>query len=334
MPWRRFLACGLVTLSAAVLLGSIYVAATGRITNKLSAIETLKNLFDWITRILGASETQGAGTGSAFLFGASFPLTDSRWIRFQRSAWALVSEINQGFHYVAGIVALFGCVMSFSRLRGQVGYWFLAVFVLLHSLVLIALAMSVGYVSDRHVMILVLIGSFFVVVGLHELPRLAFGWRKADDTTDEAANRITRWASSPKVWFALLLAGLFIFCLPKATQRLHGNRLANHAAGLWLADHLQDGDIILDDHAWSHFFSGSVFREGFEPMLPRDMQPNCYVVMTRSRDPLIDEKRQEGVLDKDAKVVWPAADQVERARVVIYLQPRDERKNPWRKGGD
>ena len=109
------------------------------------------------------------------LFAATFAATDSKTLSLTRSLWRLVAEINQGFHYVAGVPALLGWCWSFGSLRRDAGFWLLTVFGLLHSFVLVALAMSVNYVSDRHVMILVLLGCFFVAIGLRELPAPRFG---------------------------------------------------------------------------------------------------------------------------------------------------------------
>lgn len=329
--WPRFLACVGTALLAAMLIGSIYVSATGRITNKISAIEIIKNLWDLVSGHFLTSESQGAANGSMVLFGVSFPVTDHRGIRLLRSVWALIAEVTQGFHYIAGISAVLGFCGSFGMLRRQPAFWVLLVFSLVHSLLLIALAMSVSYVSDRHVMILVLGGCFFVIVGLREVPRRVLAWLKIDENVDANPGVGKAWYRSSVVWFGVLLAALFVICLPKSTQRLHGNRVGNHAAGLWLAENFKEGDLIIDDHSWSHFFSGAVFREGIEPALSRDQRPNCYIVTTRSRDSQIDEKRQAGVLEKDAEIVWPGPAERENARVVVRLQRRNFEKYPWRK---
>jgi hypothetical protein len=329
--WPRFLACGGTALLTAMLIGSIYIGATGRITNKLSAIEIINNLREIVGGLFLSRESQGAANGSMYLFGVSFPVTANRGIRLLRSAWALIAEVTQGFHYIAGISAVLGFCGSFGTLRRQPTFWVLMVFSLLHSLLLIALAMSVSYVSDRHVMILVLGGCFFVIVGLRELPRRVLVWLKIDENVGANMGVGKTWYRTSVVWFGVLLAALFVICLPKSMQRLHGNRVSNHAAGLWLAENLKEGDLIIDDHSWSHFFAGAVFREGTEPALSRDQRPNCYVVITRSRDPQIDEKRQAGVLEKDAEIVWPGPTERENARVVVRLQRRDFEKNPWRK---
>jgi Dolichyl-phosphate-mannose-protein mannosyltransferase len=343
--WQRFFACGTSALVTAALIASIYVAATGRITNKLSAIETLNNLVKLVADIFCAQESPTAASGSMHLFAVSFPMIDNKGMRLLRSVWALISEVCAGFHYVAGIPALLGFWWTFGAMRRLAGFWVVMAFGMLHSFILIALAMSVSYVSDRHVMILVLGGCFLAVAGLRELPRrvLALCHTNTRDrqsqigvpsgVSDAVGKAWKTWYRSAPVWFGILMFALIAFCLPKATQRLHGNRVGNHEAGLWLAKQIvRDGNAnIVDDHAWSHFFSGLIFQEGREPAFARDHTSKCFVVTTRSRDPLVDSLRQSGKLAKNAEVVfhWPEHDGIENARVVVYVQPRRYDEYPW-----
>ena len=339
--WRstggRFFACGTTMLLTAMLVGSIYVYATGRITNKLSAIETMKKVWEPVSALFAASSN---GMTNSHLFAVSFSPSDSNAIRAQQSVGAYAKEICQGFHYVAIVPALLGLWWSLASLRRQAAFWALAIYGMLHSLILIALAMSVFYVSDRHVMILVLSGSFFVVIGLRELPRRVLEWSTRPGTvspcptfTAEPSSEEKRaWYRSAKVWFVILFVALVGFCLPRATQRLHGTRVGNHQAGLWLAEHVNPADVVEDDHAWSNYFSGLVFQEGCEPALPRDHQSTCYVVTTRSRDPVIDSQRRSAKLSDKAEVVyvWPTDATAENARVIVHAQPRSFEANPWR----
>ena len=165
------------------------------------------------------------------------------------------------------------------------------------------------------------------------MPRRVLAWLKIAENSDANHGVGTLWYRSSAVWFGILLGALLVICLPKSTQRLHGNRLGNRVAGLWLAEHFKEGDVILDDHSWSHFFAGGVFREGKERALALDHRGTCFVVTTKSRDPLIDQQRQAGVLDQDARVAyyWPEHCDLKDARIVVYSQPRDYQKNPWRK---
>ncbi len=326
--WGRTFVCGLGMVLASLLFVSVYVYATERITNKPSAMDSLRNLWKWLISLATSGATQAGLHGSAHLFAASYPASDSNAIRLKCSLWALLAEICQGFHYVATVPALLGCWGSFATLRRHAGFWALALYGVLHSFILVALAMSVHYVSDRHVMILVMGGCYFVVFGLRELPRRVLAWHKAE-TPNPA---VLPWYRSASMWFAILLLALIGVSLPKATQRLHAHRVGNHQAGLWLADHLQIGDVIEDDHNWSHFYAGLLFEEGREPVLPVDHESICYVVTTRSRDVDIDAKRQTAKIAPDARIVfvWPPHSDAATARVIVYAQRRSFKTHPWR----
>jgi hypothetical protein len=74
-----------------------------------------------------------------------------------------------------------------------------------------------------------------------------------------------------------------------------------------------------------------IFQEGREPAFARDHPSKCFVVTTRSRDPLVHSPRQSPKLAKNAEVVfhWPQHDDIQKARVVVYVQPRLYDEYPW-----
>jgi hypothetical protein len=314
--WRSFLSCGTTMLLATVLVGSVYVYATGHISNKPNVEIMAKKFAD-------ASDRPEMGGTSGPLFAATFAPSPDKGTRLLQGTRALATELCQGLHYFAVLPVLLGFWWSFPSLRGHPGFWALATYVGLHGFVLIELAMSAGYISDRHVMILVLLDSFFVVACLRELPIRIQAWLKIDPTP--------KWTRSAPLWFALLFAALIGACLPKATQRLHGNRAENHAAGKWLAQKVavEDNVFIGDDHAWSHFYSGLIFQEGSEKPFPRDFESNSYIVVTRTRDAEGAPPRPNARLNSDARPVWPESADVSRARVLVYLQKRVYEEHPW-----
>ncbi len=316
VTWQRVVSCGLATVGTAILVGATYAIIIGGFTNKPSVNDTMK--------------AKGVATAmlsdNDFLFATTFAPSDLRTVRLQRSVTAVAMEITQGLHYVGVIPALLGGLAFFRSLRGSLGFWAVAIYAAVHTTVLVMLAMSVSYVSDRHVMILVVLASYLVIAAIDELPRRLLA-KRGEGTP-------TSWTRSPIVW-SLLIAGVFFAaCLPKAMQHLHGNRAGNHAAGLWLAERVVDGDVILDNHNWSHYYAGHLFQEGREPTVPSGFQPTCYVVVTRSRDPELAKERDEKFLTPDARVVyhWPTDAAVANARVIVYAQKRNAGMHPWKKG--
>ncbi len=338
-PWPRFLLCGTSLSVSAAGVGSIYVLTTHHLSIKPAA----KGIIEFSANhpMPGSANdmvmSQGVGREplAASVFGVFFPRADNFPLKLGRSLRALGSEISHGFHYLGWVPALLGLCWFGTRLRREPAFWVLATYFLFHSVILLLLGMSQSYVSDRHVMVLVLCGSFLAAAGLRALPVRVWAWqqscRQATGPTGQMAGLSWHQAS---LWSLVFLVAMAGFCLPKAGERLHGNRVGNRAAGVWLAGNVAEGDVVVDDHAWSHYYAGLVFKEGKDPVLPPGYQPTCYVVITRSKDPDIARGRnaEERKLCQSGKLVyhWPENRAVDHARVVIYAEPRDPQKHPWR----
>jgi hypothetical protein len=313
--WRRCFAGGATMALVALSVGSVYVQATGRITNKLSALEMIDKARHFFTEPgPGAPAPRLAALGPASLIAAHFPPVVDLSERISRSSVALFEELNQGFHYIGIWVAIFGLAWTFNVLRRRPGFWVLFLYGLIHALILLALAMVVFYVSDRHTMVLLLLGSYLVAVGLLVSPA-CLPWVRPEG--DEKISLLR----SAMAWTLIVSLGVLGCCLAKTTQRLHANRAPNRQAGLWLASKLSRGDVIVDDHNWSHFYSGLLFKEGKEELPPPGSIPWCYEVQTRTKEQPLDAAKGE--------IVWPDHGDPRQARVVVYKRKRDGKTHPW-----
>jgi hypothetical protein len=325
-PWSKVLSCSASLATAAAAVGSIYVLTTGHLTNKPAPQIIRATLFsDNDGGPAPRQPSDGPPALAASVLGVFFQRADHFPLRLARSVGAIGAEFSQGFHYVGWIPAVLALAWGWPRLKRDQAFWMLAGYCMLHGVILLLLAMVESYVSDRHMMPLILCGTFFTVAGLRELAAWVIGrWQNN--------SFLTRLRPKPASLAALLAGGLVLFCLPKTVQRLHGNRAGNHQAGLWLARQLTAGDVVLDDHAYTHYYAGQVFTEGNEPVLPRDVRPTCYVVITRGKDLEAEgtRKQKEEEVRRHAQLVyqWPENRQLE-ARVVIYSQPRSMTTNPW-----
>lgn len=289
---------------AAALVGSIYVAATGRITNKLSARIILEST---------CAPVGGPLTASMFKPG------DTTIQQAQRTLQAIGAELVQGFHYVVGLTVLVG-LLGWRRWRSQRTYLLGMIYFALQTLILFALGMKMSYVSDRHVMVLVMLGSYVAALGIEMMAERLSAFAKP------------RMAQASLSWMMLL--ALIAIGLPRTCQRLHANRVGNVQAGLWLAERMHRGDIIDDDHCWTHFYAGQVFLETKVEPVAADVQPTCFVVITRSTNAEVDGKRrgQEQSLRQDRGQLvyfWPSEQGAEKARVVVYALPRNPKTHPW-----
>ncbi len=72
-----------------------------------------------------------------------------------------------------------------------------------------------------------------------------------------------------------------------------------------------------------------MFEEGREKRYPKDHEANCYVVITRTRDSESGPERAATKLNKDATPVWPEGGDLNKARVIVYVQKRTTKEHPW-----
>jgi hypothetical protein len=320
-PWRQWSAAMTALAVSAVLVGALYVIPAGSLSNKPS----VDAVGDGVGDLLGHAPARVEHAGLA-LFAVSYHPVEALPQRVLLSADAVGRELLNSMHYFGLALVL---VPLWSRRRRELfthpGVWVTTIYSLLHVAVLVALAMSVHYVSDRHVMPLVMLLSYLAALGVYQIAVwLSATWQGMPLGPEQAV----------RLGVAALMCLVAATCLPRTLRRLHDNRAGHHAAGLWLAPRLLPGDMVDDDHAWSHYYAGQVFLEHKDPPAPPDYRPLCYVVMTRSRDPEVAAQRlaKERKLKRRGRLAyhWPTDKSVEQARVVVYAVPRDPRRHPWK----
>lgn len=345
-PWRAMLLRGGIAVALAGAVGCPYLLATGGVSNKptlkiiLDRMPAPKNPRNEVSRI----ETLPDHPLLASLFAATVRQQGSLPWRIYCGLYGIIQEIVQATHYLGQIPILIALWFNGGLLRQRPGSWVVTVWCLLQTAAVCALALKVGYVSDRHIMVFVLVAAFFLAWALCELPARMFAlgltvrqWIHVRGRGIRArAQEVGATATAPsaavlKTWAYCsygLLAILITVSLAKTLQPLHANRAGQHAAGCWLAEHLQAGDYVQDDHCWSHYYAGRVFEEdhlrtGGPAALPASYQKKRFVVMTRSRDEEIAKERlaQEADLRaRNGRVVyyWPTNTTEQKAKVVVY----------------
>jgi hypothetical protein len=160
--WLHAIACGAALLVTVAAVGSPYVLVTGRLTNK----PTPRRLFDKTVSEEAPpahSEVISHGPLTASLLAIYAPenLKDRRlW-----GLYAVATEVTKDFQYLCVLPLVLGMWWLRERLKTP-GAWVLLVLCSLHSLILWRLAVVVGYVSDRHVLVLALSGVFLAAGGV------------------------------------------------------------------------------------------------------------------------------------------------------------------------
>jgi 4-amino-4-deoxy-L-arabinose transferase-like glycosyltransferase len=341
-PWRWTLASGGNLILVATLVGSHYVVATGHFTNKPSGgllpafkrksatVERQRNPEPglWQDRHRGPAVAVQPLPLAVWLENQAL----KKWQRLGQGLWAIAGELAKGFHYYAWLPALLGMWWSRQRLLREPGTWLVLLLCLVHLLVLWRLTYMATYVSERHVLLLVLCGLFPAVAGIRELALRVSTWWQRRAMADEDGAPARSWsrllASAPAL-SVLLLLGMAGSGLPKTLQCLHSNRAGHHAAGLWLAKHAKSTDVVYDGHfGWASYYAGRLFLDAAPD--PKVWVPGrmLYIVKGTSREhenPFGPTNAKADFTEEEIKAGggkvawhWPLQAPEGQARVVIW----------------
>jgi 4-amino-4-deoxy-L-arabinose transferase-like glycosyltransferase len=333
--WSTWLACGMSLGLAATAVGSPYVLITGHLTNKPSVhimvgdppAEERKS-----ENRRGApdAEPEAAATLSrrplfASILAVWLKPEGSLLQRLRVGLVAVVDELLRGYHYLAWMPALLGLCWFNDRTRTLPSFWVVHVTCALHFLVLWRLAVVVGYVSERHVQLLLLVGCYPAVAAMIAVPQWLAGWvsRRLES---QARLRRRLLAASTSLLSLAMMVGLVAAGMPRTLQKLHANRAGYHAAGLWLAGQvIHPVDEVDDSHCWAHFYAGEVFDEGKPRIGPSCVTPVRYIVVGRHKDAEVapaNPEREPAVPPQGRLVYyWPPQKPAAAADVVVYAVP-------------
>lgn len=332
-PWRPLLACGASLIVPALAVGVPYVAVIGQVTNKTTGLSVLQTASADPDKTLPLPSDGGIETDrqvGSHLVAAVWAVwgPGSKDFGFwSHQLWCLASlgrEVVRGFHYVAWLPALLGLFWYRRRLRDVPGIWVALLVVVLHSLVLWRVAYVVGYVAERHGLLIVMVGMPWAVAGMMPLAEMlaafwarAAAWLRWIPGWDQCARVLTNGPVLARVCLAILA----VSGLPKTLEPLHTNRAGYHAAGLWLAAHARPDDQIMDPFCWAEYYAGQVFRR---PSYNYDMtRAPRYVVLGGSKNeherlPLIPYANE---LAKKGEVVYhwcPCQPRQRAEEVLVY----------------
>lgn len=277
-PWARCLACG-----AALTLG--FLAAAGpfmALIGKVSLNHTGKMIREMVEDEpppgLGISQAGPAGVTAGPVLWAvwndavwdpSHPGNQSLPSRVRWALWAFRFELIKGYFYVLWVPVLLGLVWFRDRFRLVPGAWAVLALCLILAVVLFLVAVVGAYLSDRHLLLIILCGLFWGVAAVE-----AVGVRAADlfarSRPPHTAGRLAG-ASVPG-----LLLLLCVFPLTRTLAPLHADRAGFREAGHWLAENARPEDEVEDPYAWASYYAGRVFRPGPEKA------PTCYIVLEDS----------------------------------------------------
>ena len=329
-PWRQVALCGASLALAAMVVGSPFAIIIGGFSPKPTAKRMLNLSGEVNDNELPAPEGPAAGRPTdpraareqlatpAALLAVYAPtrLHDRSWWAFK----AIAIELLKGYLYVISLPLLLGLWIFRKQFRTSPAVWLLLVLCGLHTVVLWRLANVMGYISDRHVLLLVLCGLYPAAAGCIMLSnQLALGasllWARYRGRAALTAGQ-TAWLA----W--LLLAPMATIGIPEALKPMHANRSGHREAGQWLAEHAQPADQVFDPFCWAHYYAGRVFQEGAAPPLQPGYTPINYVIVERSNHEHIrlpDVPKLEKFASFGRPVYhWPENKSEGNAKVLVY----------------
>jgi hypothetical protein len=281
-PWRRWLACAAGLTLGAVVVGGPFVLATGRLTVKpagerMAGEETAALGWPVPSPVVVSGVAPGRPLLASVL-GVWRTESKTHLPKIWWGLWAVGYELYKGFYYVLWVPVLLGLWWFRGRLRSHPGTWVLLTLCLAMGLLLWRLAATAGYVSDRHMLLLLLCGCFWGAAALQVIG----SWLAQTAARHARMPAVKRYAPlfcAPLVPLALVGA-----MLPKTLEPLHYNRSGFREVGYWLAEHTSPDDFILDPYSWANYYAGRVLLTGHVHPMPPDHTATWYVVWEESRN--------------------------------------------------
>jgi hypothetical protein len=282
LPWKELLVRGAALSLAALAVAGPYMAYIGGITVKNSARAVIggQHPEDDVDRLYQnpfprpVSQVLPQRPGLALHAPLAIWSDDSLLSEENRTAWAsraFVMVLIRGYFHIAWLPALLGLWWFRDRFRDPASWVAVLACVMLVGL-LFRVAQRMGYLSDRHLLLVILLGCFFACAALVRLGGSIAAWLSR-----------RKWAptgfwGSASAWSCGMLLVVSVLPLGRTLQPLHSERLGFRDVGRWLAENTRAGDLVIDPYAWAYYYAGRVFVEGSKEA-PQSQPSRFYVVL-------------------------------------------------------
>jgi hypothetical protein len=235
-----------------VLIGKLTNKPTGQYLNPLDNEKTGRS---W-----PGQPNANVGTGGGALFAAWWdPVRDAGRNRIVWSIEAVWSETIKSLHFVIGALAILGLIVHRRQLFApDPGMWLLLLLGTLNLLLLVYLAVMIGYISERHTVLFTMLCCIFAAASLEPLAHMI-----------EHLPRLGRLVIWPKATAPTILVALVLSALPYTLKPMHPQRVGHKHVGLWLAEHMnkadpehkRDGDWLRDPFSWGEWYAGRTLHD-------------------------------------------------------------------------
>jgi hypothetical protein len=270
--WGRFLARAACLSAPALAVAVPYMLTIGGLTAKMAAV----NIIYYSSREQPAEPVLASRPASV----VDPPLAvwwgdKDHSGRFVWAVRSLARVLARAFFYVLWVPTLIGLWRFRARLTRLPGAWVLLLVNLGLVAALFRVTVVMGYVSERHLLLLVLCYIFWTAAGLDLLAGQLVGWL----SRGWPALAGTRWGDGRSWAVVVLLAATAVPLIKKSLEPLHGGRSGFRTAGYWLAEHSSPDERLIDPFGWTYYYSGRTFHEPMPGTLPVGEVPPRYVVI-------------------------------------------------------
>ncbi|MBP3955105.1 glycosyltransferase family 39 protein [Gemmata sp. G18] len=310
--WPRDQAFGRITalVVGTCLVAVPYMVLIGKFTHKPAGNELL-NPFAPPRPVYSGAQAATATTTTGPLFAEWW--NDEKDSGKSKTVWgvqAVFKEVSKSANYAIWPLALFAILALRRRFAAEAGPWVLVIIAACNFLLLLYLATRVGYVSERHTVLLTLLACPFAAAGL---PLLATGIGQIFPRVERLGVRVTA---------AGLLVALVVASLPFALKPMHPNRVGHKHAGHWLAANMKPDEALIDPFCWAAWYAGrTLYRpDGYNPPESRA----TYIVMENkaatphSRLPVL-PLAQEQAARPGARVVYHWPENVAAKDAIVHV---------------
>jgi len=230
-----------------------------------------------------------------------------------RTLWAVGAvwtEMIKSLYYVVGALALLGVIAHRRQIMApDPGLWVILALGALNILLLFYLASRVGYVSERHTVLFVMLACLFAAAALEPVA-----------TVIESLPVVGRLVVCPKAAPSGVLVALVAMALPVTLQPLHSHREGHKHAGRWLAENMGPNDWLKDPLAWGEWYAG---RTLYNPPVYHGQPETIWVIIEKgkgsphSRLPQWEEANRLAA-NRQPVYRWPADAPPEGPAVEVY----------------
>jgi 4-amino-4-deoxy-L-arabinose transferase-like glycosyltransferase len=305
--WERLLVRGACLVVPAVLVALPFNLTIGRLTAKPSAGGLLSSS-EPSRPIPDQAPTLTAQPLATWWTGENVGTTG-------RLGWGLgvlLKILGRTFFWGLWIATLIGLWHHRRRLAGFPLTWVMGMVILILLALLYRITIRLGYLSERHMLLVLLCLIYPTAAGIDQMGRLL--------AASLARLQPALAKTAPAAWSLGLLLLLTAIPAFKSLEAIHHNRSGFKDVGYWLAENTTPTDSIYDPFGWAYFYSGRIFTEPrFGPgwRLP---EPRYIVVEegTGNNHPHLDGWARAQKLIKQGQGHPVHCHELQKGKIVVY----------------